>query len=141
MTELIFQILNSVGFNHPLHPAMTHVPMGMIMGGFVFGIVSFLLRKPDLAKTAHHCFVLALIGILPTMLLGYMDWQHTYEGEWSTLIVLKMLLAVLLGVLLIFAVKLGRKTEPLSVKVAVIYILCLINTISLGFLGGELQYG
>ena len=141
MTELIFQILNSVGFNHPLHPAMTHVPMGMIMGGFVFGIVSFFLRKPELARTAYHCFVLALIGILPTMLLGYMDWQHTYEGEWSTPVVLKMILAVSLGVLLVFAVKLGRKTEPVSAKVMVIYALCLINTIGLGFLGGELQYG
>lgn len=141
MIELVFQMLNGLGFDHPIHPAMTHVPMGMVMGGFVFGVVSFFLRHAELGTTAHHCFILALIGVLPTVLLGYMDWQHMFEAEWSDLILIKVLLAVLLGILLILSVRIGKKNEPVSVRVLVLYSLCLVNIIALGFAGGELQYG
>lgn len=34
MTELVFKLLEIVGFTHPLHPALTHIPMGMVMGAF-----------------------------------------------------------------------------------------------------------
>ncbi len=37
MTEVIFGFLNSIGFTHPLHPAFTHIPMGMVIGAVVFG--------------------------------------------------------------------------------------------------------
>ena len=39
MTEAIFEFLGRIGFTHPLHPAMTHIPMGMVMtvGGGVLG--------------------------------------------------------------------------------------------------------
>ena len=141
MTEFIFKLLNDIGFTHPLHPAITHVPMGMIMGGFTFAAVALFFKKDQLAKTAHYCFILALIGILPTMVLGYLDWQHSFEGVWNTLIKLKIAGAFVLGILLIIAVKQGQKSENISRTIMVVYTLCLMNAIAMGFLGGELQYG
>ncbi|MGD2029642.1 MAG: hypothetical protein PVG86_06850 [Desulfobacterales bacterium] len=40
MIEFIYLTLATIGYSHPLHPAMTHVPMGMIIGGFLFAIGS-----------------------------------------------------------------------------------------------------
>lgn len=141
MIDFIYKLLNDIGFTHPLHPAMTHIPMGMIIGGFAFAAVSLYMKKPDLARTAHHCFILALITVLPTIILGIMDWQHSFEGEWSTLIKIKFVLAILLSALLAVAVKLGKDAEGISNKVMAVYTLCLFNAIGLGFTGGELQYG
>ncbi len=141
MTEFIFSILESIGFKHPIHPAITHLPMGMVMGGFLFGLAAFLFKRPELSKTAWHCAVLALIGVFPTILAGYMDWQHTYEGEWSNLIKIKMLLAFIMIIFLSASVKINAKTDSISVPGLILYALCLLTGIGLGYTGGELMYG
>ena len=92
-------------------------------------------------KSAWHCAVLALIGVFPTIFAGYLDWQHTYEGEWSNLIKIKMFLAFLMTVLLAVAVKVNAKTDSVSFAGLIIYALCLLTGIGLGFTGGELMYG
>jgi uncharacterized membrane protein len=80
MFEFIYQPLTNLGYNHPIHPTLTHVPIGMAMGAFIFVLIAVITRKKNLAQTARHCSVLALIGPVPTALLGLMDWQHFYGG-------------------------------------------------------------
>ena len=75
MTESIFEFLNNIGFTHPVHPALTHIPMGMVMGAVIFRLVSFIPKLRFLAKTGYHCVVLGLIGVFPTAFAGYLDWQ------------------------------------------------------------------
>jgi hypothetical protein len=109
------------------------------MGAFFFGLAS--LKFADLARTAHHCIVLALIFVLPTMFLGILDWQHFYQGEWSGFIATKFVLTGLLATLLTVAAVLGRKKQQNPKIMVVVYTLCLFNVIGLGFTGGEIQYG
>lgn len=141
MTEFVFNLLESIGFKHPIHPAITHLPMGLVMGGFLFGLAAFVFKKPELSKTAWHCSVLALLGVFPTILAGYLDWQHTYEGEWLNLIKIKMLLAFIMIVLLSISIKINANSYSVSFKALIIYALCLFTAIGLGFTGGELMYG
>ncbi len=140
MIESVFNLLADIGYNHPLHPAITHVPVGMIIGGFLFAICSRPLKNPDLGQAAHYCFILALISVFPTILSGYMDWQHTFEGEWDFLIKMKFFLAAIMVILLSIAVKAGRPAA-VSNKIITIYFFCLAVAISLGYIGGELLYG
>lgn len=140
MTEFIFGILESVGFTHPLHPAATHIPMGMVMGCFFFGLFAWFYNRQDVRKTALHCSVLALIFVFPTIIAGILDWQYFYGGEYQPLIVLKMVLAGILIILLGLAVRMNlQQAEPK--KLFFIYLLCLICVTGLGFSGGELVYG
>jgi len=46
MIELFYQVLGRMGYTHPLHPTLTHIVVGMVMGAFLFGFVScdFSLR-------------------------------------------------------------------------------------------------
>jgi uncharacterized membrane protein len=141
MTELIFEILETVGFAHPLHPAITHIPMGMVMGAFFFGLAAIVFKNSDFSRTAQHCVVLALIFILPTIIAGYLDWQHTFDGEWEFLIKLKIVLALVFTALLTVAYKLGNKEEVNPKILFIVYALCLACAVGLGFSGGELQYG
>lgn len=141
MTETIFAFLNSVGFAHPLHPALTHIPMGMVMGAVVFRMASFLPKMKPLAKTGYHCVILGLLGIPPTVFTGYLDWQHTYGGQWEFLIILKMILAGILTITLAAIALKDDPQDPKFNKFTLLYILIVVVAVGLGFSGGELQYG
>lgn len=140
MVEGLFAFLEKIGFSHPLHPMMTHVPMGMVVGMVVFSLIGLLWKKPQLGETAYYCSLLALVAIFPAIAAGLLDWQHSFGGTWGVLIIVKMILATLLTVLLIVAVVLKHRGAPPK-KLALIYLLCLACAGGLGFSGGELVYG
>lgn len=140
MSELIFQTLAKFGYHHPIHPAMTHLPAGLVMAGVVFGLIAFLLRRDSLAQTARHCVILALIALLPTAILGYMDWQHFYGGSWLFPIKMKVVLAAFLLIFLLIAAYWSKKA-PKGLKMLIAYLFCLLTVVGLGYFGGELVYG
>lgn len=141
MIEFVYQALAKVGYSHPLHPAMTHIPMGMIIGGFLFAVGSAVLKKDNLAKAAHYCYTLALIFVLPTMMLGYLDWQYKFDGEWNRLILTKIILAVILTLILIATFFSGKNVKVGIKQKLILYVICFAIAMGLGFIGGELQYG
>lgn len=141
MIELVYQTLAKIGFSHPLHPAMTHIPMGMIIGGFLFAVGSAVMKKDDLAMAAHYCYTLALIFVLPTMMLGYMDWQYRLEAEWNRLIFTKIVLALMLTAMLVTSFFYGKSVKVDIKQKLVLYVICFAIAMGLGFIGGELQYG
>jgi len=131
MTEFLYQTLAKIGYTHPLHPVLTHVVMGMVIGGFVFGLVAWLFRRPNLAQTGRHCMGLALIALFPTALVGYMDWQHRFSGAWLFPIKIKIILAAVLLVLLVAAVVLGSRARKSSKNLLIGYLLCLATVIGI----------
>jgi uncharacterized membrane protein len=141
MFESIYQTLTNFGYNHPIHPTLTHVPIGMVMGAFIFVLIAVITRKTNLAQTARHCSVLALIAAVPTALLGLMDWQHFYGGSLLFPIKMKLILAAILIVFLALAVIFGFFGETFSKLVISLYTLSLFSVIGLGYFGGELVYG
>ncbi|WP_300671184.1 DUF2231 domain-containing protein [Desulfoluna sp.] len=141
MVEFIYGLLENVGFLHPLHPAATHIPMGLVMGALIFRMAAVFTSMKDLARTGYRCAVVGLLGLPPTAILGWMDWQHRYGGEWEFLIGLKMVLALTLLVILILIVALDDPETPKPDLRSLLYFLGLLNAIGLGFSGGELIYG
>jgi uncharacterized membrane protein len=141
MIDFVYQTLTKFGYTHPLHPTLTHLPIGMVMGAFFFVLVALIFRKTNLVQTARHCSVLALIATVPTIFLGIMDWQHFYGGTFLFPIKMKLVLGGLLIVFLILAVIFGFFGETLSKRVISLYVLCLFSVIGLGYFGGELVYG
>lgn len=140
MIEFLYETLAKIGYTHPIHPPLTHIPVGMVVGAFIFGLAAWLLRHEQLTLTARHCVTLALLGLVPTALLGYADWQHRYAGALSFPIQMKIGLAVLLLVFLALAAILGRR-RVVSLGVLAIYGICLLNVTALGYFGGELIFG
>ena len=140
MVENLYLFLEKVGFAHPLHPMLTHVPMGMIIGMVVFSFLALIWKNGNFGQTAFHCSVLALLTVLPVIGAGMLDWLHLMEGEWNIFIKIKMILGGLLTILLIFSVILKSKGTTPS-KMFLIYLLCLACAGGLGYSGGELVYG
>jgi len=140
MTELIYSTLEAVGFAHPLHPGLTHIPMGMVIGCFFFGLVAFTTRKTIFLKTAFHCSILGILFIVPTIVAGFLDWQQFYGATMSNYIIIKFVLAGLLTVLWAYSIGASLKGAGTG-KMLLLYTLCLACAGGLGFSGGELIYG
>ncbi len=140
MVENFYSFLATVGFTHPLHPMLTHIPMGMIMGMVTFSFLGLIWSGGTLNKTAHHCSVLALVFILPVIGAGLLDWIQFQEAEVNVFITVKLILGTLLTILLIVAVVMKKKGSS-GGKMFLIYLLCLACAGGLGYSGGELIFG
>ncbi len=140
MFESIYQFLGNLGYHHPLHPTLTHAPIGLTIGAFVFGIIG-LISGEGYLRTARRCAVLALIAAPPTILLGVMDWQHYYKGAFLFPIVAKLILALLLLLFLTLGIVKGVKGGPTARSPVLFYTFCLGLVILLGYFGGEMVYG
>ncbi len=141
MIESIYQTLAKIGYTHPLHPPATHLPAGLIIGAFMFALIAWIFNRKNLAQTARHCIILALIMAVPTMLLGLMDWQHRFGGAYLFEIKMKLVLDGILLILLLVAVVYVALAGAFTKTVVAIYALCLVTVIGLGYFGGELVYG
>jgi uncharacterized membrane protein len=141
MIEAVYKTLNGLGYTHPLHPTLTHVVMGLVIGGFLFALVAWVFNRPGLAQSGRHCIAMALIFIFPTAALGYADWQHFYGGAWLSPIKIKLVLAVVLLVLLILTFVVRRVARAVSGKTVAVYGLGLLTVVTMGYFGGELVWG
>ncbi len=141
MIELLYQALEKIGYIHPIHPPLTHFPMGLIFGTFVFALIALLLRRPILPQLAYNRIILlALILSFPTILFGYTDWQHFYEGAWLFPIKVKLALSGILIILLLCALIIGSKTKPETKGTLAIYTVCFLTVVVLGYFGGQLVF-
>ncbi|WP_028581955.1 DUF2231 domain-containing protein [Desulfogranum japonicum] len=140
MTDFIYGTLEAIGFSHPLHPALTHIPMGMVIGCFLFSLVAFLGKNTAYLKTALHCSIVAIIFIIPTVAAGILDWMHFYGSTWSFFIILKFILACVLTLLLALSIRVNMSGGN-SKQLLILYTLCLACAAGLGFSGGEIVYG
>lgn len=140
MIESLYTLLANIGFSHPLHPMLTHVPMGMIIGMVIFSLFGVMAKNNTLMQTAFHCSVLALVAIIPVISAGILDWLHLLQGAWNPYIIAKMILASILTVLLAVSVIFKRRGAS-PVRMLLIYLFCLACAAGLGYSGGELVYG
>lgn len=153
MIHSFYVLLKGLGYDHPIHPMVTHITVGLTIGTLVFGLVSLIFRRVRLKLTAWHCAVLAFISVVPTALFGYMDWREKFNGEWMTTIIIKMILAAVLFVCLFAGLMLGRERDwdrhgpetgvwrkPRAVAALVFYAACTGLVIALGYFGGSLVY-
>jgi len=139
MIDLLYQLLEKIGYTHPIHPPLTHLPMGLVIGLFIFALLAVLFRHTMLPQLAYNRFVLlAIVFSFPTILLGYTDWQYFYEGSWSFPIKLKFALSGVLLILFYIALISGRKAKAETRSTLTIYTLCFLTVTILGYFGGQL---
>ncbi|HUJ90980.1 MAG TPA: c-type cytochrome [Syntrophorhabdales bacterium] len=138
--ERFYQLLDAIGFTHPIHPVVKEISVGLVIGAFLLGVISLLFRLQMAGRAARYCMIVAFIFMFPAMLLGYTDWQHYFGGGWLNPIKIKLILAGILLVLAFIAIVAGRKDERTSSGVALLYTLCVVCVLGLGFFGGQLVY-
>lgn len=137
--DLFYRALATLGYTHPIHPPLTHVVVGCLVGAFVFALMARITGKFAFETSARHSAALAAAAVPPTILLGILDWQHRYGGAWLAPVKTKMVLAGVLLVLLLAGVLAGRRVAFRARFV--VYACSLLVAVGLGYFGGELVYG
>lgn len=140
MIESFYNLLGVLGFHHPLHPIIVHIPMGMVVGAVAFSLADMVWPDKNFARTAYHTIILALVAVVPTYIAGLLDWQQWFGGDFSKWIIIKLILGVALTVMLIFTV-LQKQKGATQKKMFVLYLVNLAICGGLGYSGGELLFG
>ena len=141
MAAQFYNFLTGVGYHHPLHPALTHLPVGLTIASFIFAILGYIFKGSSFGHTAKHCTALALLAAIPTLIVGYFDWQHFYGGAFLFPIKMKLALAMILIGLLIASIFTTIKHKTPSTTLLLIHLFALLVVAGIGFFGGALVYG
>ncbi len=136
-----YHTLYAIGFHDPIHPPLTHITIGMVVAALIFEVLARILGRSPLAQAARSCLVLAWLSIFATVLLGFMDWQHWYQGAWPTPILIKIWLAGFLFVLLSLGMILIYTGREESKALLAIYVFAFFVVTGLGYFGGRLVFG
>jgi mono/diheme cytochrome c family protein len=141
MIDAIFRLFAGLGFGDPLHPPVTHLPIGLAAGALVFILVALIFKKKNLEMTARHVSILAFIFAFPTILLGVMDWIHFYKGVLFPAIQVKIVLATILVAALAAGIFLGPRLKFRSVFTTALAAVAFVAVFGLGYFGSGILYG
>jgi mono/diheme cytochrome c family protein len=141
MIDSLYQLLARFGFKDPLHAPITHFPIALAIGAFLFFLVAILFSRRSLVLTARHVSILAFIFAFPTILFGVFDWLHFFKGVLIFEIKVKMILAGAVLLILAAGIILGSELRVRTVPMLILYALASVAVIGLGYFGARLVYG
>src|SRR5207253_9649748 len=128
---IIKDLLNGVWLGHPLHPAITDVPIGAY-------VVALVLDLSGQRAAATAAIGVGIVFMLLAALAGYADYIDLEEEtrRFGTIHSSLMLVALVLY-LVSFLMRLGAVPSPAEVWLSVIGFLIVISS---AYIGGELVY-
>jgi len=135
MIDAIYSLLRLLGYDDPLHPPMTHIPIGLTAGALLFLIVALVFKKKQLEPSARHAAILAFVFVFPTILFGVLDWIHFYHAVLMPAIVVKIVLSGIVILSLGAVVLLGGRTRLHNAWLVVLLAVAFVAMIGLGYFG------
>ena len=133
MFDFLYEFLARVGYDHPLHPMFVHTPAGVPTAALLLALVALVARRPEFARSARHCMVLAFLFSFPAILFGITDWQYYYQGTWLGSISVKMVMSGVLLIFLALAIFFGRGDRFASKLVLGFYVLAFLTVVAIGY--------
>ncbi|MGR9052750.1 MAG: c-type cytochrome [Gammaproteobacteria bacterium] len=140
MVDQIYDLFAKFGYIHPVHPPLTHGPIGAVIVAFMLCLGLWFWPRKNLLQAAYYAVLVGFILYFPTVVAGVLDWQHFFFGALIFPIKMKITLAALLFVLLTATLIVGRKPHAPQRLMCTLFTLCLLNVLGLGYFGGILVY-
>ena len=141
--RLFRTLLNGTFLGHPLHPAITDVPIGAWLIAVIFDIV-WLVSPSANAWAARGAEVAVLIGILAAIgaaVTGMADWSDTYGAERTVGLYHAGLNTLALVLYIIsFVLRLAVPTGE-STLAAICGFFGIIAVLVAAYLGGDMVFG
>ncbi len=133
--KAVKDLLNGVWFEHPLHPALTDVPIGAWTSAVFLDLVGCGDRR--VARASDALVGLGCIGAVGAALSGAADWQDTYGKERRTGLAHALLNSTALGLFATSFVlrKAGSRAAGVTCSLAGYAV-----TLGAAYLGGDLIF-
>ncbi len=136
-------LLNGTWLGHPLHPAITDVPIGAWLLSVIFDIV-WLASSTANSWAARGAEIAVLIGILAAIAAaatGLADWSDSYGAERTVGLYHAGLNSLALVLYIIsFFIRLADPSGE-SVAAAIVGFIGLISVLVAAYLGGDMVFG
>lgn len=136
-------LLHGTWLGHPLHPALTAVPIGAWLMAVVFDVVWLISPAAQIwaARGAEIAVIVGVVGALGSAATGLADWSDSYGAE-RTLGLYHAGLNTLALVLFVIsaALRLATSTGGSTVGVVLDVVGMLIVLVA-AYLGGEMVFG
>jgi uncharacterized membrane protein len=71
---MLKDLLQGRFMNHPLHPLLVHLPIGLWVGSVIFDITFMANHNPTLAGASFFCILVGIIGSLLALPAGLADY-------------------------------------------------------------------
>jgi len=140
-TENFYRFLVEVfGYTHPVHPTQINMPIGLVTGALLLGILTLLFKRWNTRISSRHCLILTLLFLIPAVLSGIMDWQHFYGGVWLFAIKAKIVLGIVLLILLIWGIAVSARPEK-GAMMLLTHVAAFFVSVALGYFGGDIVFG
>lgn len=136
-------LLHGTPFGHPLHPAITDIPIGAWVVAAILDII-WLVSSANNEWAARAAVVVVLVGVvaaLGAITTGLSDWSDTYGAE-RTIGLYHGSINSLATILYIVSVVLRfQSATSESVAGAIVGFVGLATVLVGGYLGGEMSFG
>jgi len=141
MADLFYQLLVFIGYEHPLHPVLTHLVVGPVIAAFIFELIGVFKKNSALRNAAWYLTLLSFVFWFFTVSIGLIDWSHFYNMSRVTDITIKIILSGVLVTILITRILLKKRLAEDSIVPLILLGLATLNVAALGFFGGNLVFG
>ena len=133
-------LLNGTWFGHPLHPAITDVPITAWLLTAIFDVLWLIAHPSWAAYGAFVTVIVGLLGALGAAVTGLADWSDTYGAERRVGLnhALFNVIATILYLVSFLLRLLGGPSD--SIAAAIIGFIGLICVIYAAYLGGEMVF-
>lgn len=136
-------LLHGTWLGHPLHPAITDVPIGAWLLAVIFDIV-WLVSPAASAWAARGAEVAVIVGILGAVgaaVTGLADWSDSYGAERTVGLYHAGLNSLALILFIISAALRLGTSDGGSVAAVVLDIVGVISVLVAAYLGGDMVFG
>lgn len=136
-------LLNGTWLGHPLHPAITDIPIGAWLLGAIFDII--WLIAPDAnawaARGAEAAVLIGVLGAVGAAVTGATDWSDTYGAERTVGLYHAGLNALALVLYIIsFIIRLTIPSGE-SLAAAILGFIGIVVVLVAAYLGGDMVFG
>jgi uncharacterized membrane protein len=80
MVRSLRDLLQGRFMNHPLHPILVHLPVGLWVASFLFDLFYLMAHSPILATVSEYCMGLGILGALLASLAGIAEFVSIPRG-------------------------------------------------------------
>lgn len=135
-------LLNGTWLGHPLHPAITDVPIGAWLLAVIFDIVWLVSPAATVwaARGAEVAVIVGILGAIGAAVTGLADWSDSYGAERTVGLYHAGLNSLALILFIISAALRLGASNGASVATVVLDIVGLVSVLVAAYLGGDMVF-
>lgn len=126
-------------FGHPVHLMLVHFPIALCSIAVLWDAVYFLSSDPFWWRVAYWCLVAGLVGAVPTVVTGFVDFMALPDDPAIEKTAMRHLMGVLVAMTLFVAALLLRGGDAPSGTD--FWIVWGLEVVAMGSLGGGAWFG